>query len=229
MAHSLDDMAGAMPTLGPGVTRLCSEARSTAHHRLVLAHLQAARGQVLWVDARDTASTYTLYALAGNHRLLAPIEIARAWTAYQHHTLVRRLVERASPRTRLLVLPNVCSLYRDDDLDEQEASRLLDASMTTLTELAHALEVPVLLTAAPSERGSLEPYTDHELSWRRTDHGDTFTEAGSPPMVYRNSRWWQTTIPYWADLFGVVAAGEDVFDPWPQAMETVQASIAIDG
>lgn len=229
MTRHLDDLEGAVPTLEPGVTRLLDDdERSIAHHDLVLAHLQVDRGQVLWVDARDTASTYALYGRTRNRRLLASIEVARAWTAYQHHTLVRRLVKRATPRTRLLVLPNVCSLYRDDDLGNREAECLLAATLTTVSELADAIQVPALLTTMPSEREALEPYTDRDLTWKRTRHGDTYAGDGFRPTAYRGPWWWQTTIPYWLDMVGATEGRSRPVDPWTADAPTPgQVTLAI--
>lgn len=202
-----------MPALDPGVTWLIDASdRSTAHHQLVLEHLASDRGQVLWIDARDTASTYALHALARRPRLLDPIRIARAWTAYQHHSLVRRLVERASDRTRLVVLPHVCSLYRDDDLADQEATQLLASTLETLAALADALAVPVLLTAPETERQALDPVTDRELTCEATEQGYTFVGESFRTTIYHTADGWQTTIPYWVELLGALQRGED--DPW---------------
>lgn len=227
MDRHLGDLEGAVPSLDPGVTQLLgTEERTTAHHRLVLAHLQTDQGPVHWVDARDTASTYAFHTLTRNRGLLEAIKIARAWTAYQHYTLVRKLIEIVTARTRLVVLPNVCSLYRDDDLDEQEAERLLAATLTTISELAAARDIPVLLTAIPSERDCLESYVDHQLTWEQTRAGDTFRGEDFRPMAYQGPRWWQTTIPYWVDLFGV--AEERAVARWGRGRPLHQTALAIE-
>lgn len=174
--------------LKSGVTLVFAGERSIVPHRLTIAQQAAERGHILWIDARDTASTYALYELADETRLLSGIQIARAWTAYQHHTLVRQLVERVSPRTRLLVLPNVCSLYRDSDIDEPIADRLLKGSLETVAELVRVSSVPAILTAPPAERTVLAPFVDemHIASEQEEPRGD----------------WMQTTIPYWVQQAG---------------------------
>lgn len=202
-----------IPTLPAGVTWLIDgSARSTAAHQLVLHQLEADRGQVLWIDARDIASTYTFYPLAARTHQLSAIQIARAWTAYQHHTLVRHAVERASARTRLIVVPHVCSLYRDDDLDAHEADQLLGASLQTLSALATALSLPVLMTAPQQERSTLASTVDHELQCESTDYGYAFRGEDFQTTVYHERHWWQTTIPYWVELLGAVRSGE--VDTW---------------
>lgn len=208
-----------VPSLPAGVTWLIDDMdRSVAPHQLVLGQLEADRGRVLWIDARDVASTYTLYPRATTSRLLESIRIARAWTAYQHQTLVRRAVERASNRTRLIVLPHICSLYRDDDIDDQEADRLLESSLQTLSALADALAIPVLLTAPPAERVALESTADYELRCERTDQGVAYVGEEFRTTIYPDQGWWQTTIPYWVELLGAIRRGEE--NPW-MAAETL--------
>lgn len=180
--------------LSSGVTAVLTEGRSTIHHRLTLTQQAASPGQVLWVDARDTASTYLLYDLATDRRLLDGVSIARAWTAYQHYTLVTQLVARVTPRTRLLVLPNVCSLYRDDDVRDPMATKLLTATLTTLAELATAASLPVLLTAGTEEQSTVAPYA----TTVRTA-SDVIRQSMLPPTSSTASSWIQSTIPYWLE------------------------------
>jgi len=76
------------------------------------------------------------------------VRVARAFTAYQHHSLVRTVARRAEPTTELLVAPNVAALYRDDDLAAWEREDLLAATLEILSELGAVLDCPVLLTSA---------------------------------------------------------------------------------
>jgi len=60
-----------VPTLDPGLTLLrLPGPRSTATHRLALATLADASGVAHWADARNVASTYTLYDLVDSPRRL---------------------------------------------------------------------------------------------------------------------------------------------------------------
>ncbi len=218
----MESLAETVPSLPTGVTWLVDGMdRSTAPHQLVLAQQAADPGEILWIDARDIASTYALYPATSRPGVLDGFRIARAWTAYQHHTLVRRAIEQASTRTRLIVVPYVCSLYRDDDLAESEANHLLGATLTALSELADARAVPVLLTAPPQERTVLEDVVDHELRCERTDQGYVFSGDSYRTTLYHGQGWWQTTIPYWVELLGAVCRGEDI--PWPDGTAGIEA------
>ena len=187
--HSLSESS-----LTSGVTAVLTEGRSTIHHQLMLSQQAKEPGQVLWVDARDTASTYVLHDLADDPSLLDGITIARAWTAYQHHALVTHLVSHITPRTRLLVLPNVCSLYRDDDVRDPMAAKLLVATLSTLSELATAASLPVLLTANSREESTVQSYATTIWSVQEATRKSATLSTIDP-----TSTWVQTTIPHWVE------------------------------
>ena len=186
--------------------------RSTIVHRLVCDRLAATEGAAYWIDARNAAATHALYDCASSPRVLEELQIARAFTAYQHHSLVREVVRRADPRTSLIVAPNVASLYHDADLPDWEREELLAATRETLTELGRALEVPVLVTTADADDADrLADVADQELACVRTREGQRLERGDGEPMTagYWHGRYWQTTIPYWADVCGTV----DAIDP----------------
>jgi len=201
MTHAPD-----VPTLDAGMTLLRPPGpRSTAVHRVALATLAATTGVAYWVDARNAADTYALYDLADSARRLDRLRVARAFTAYQHHTLGRRLVERVDARTGLLVVPNVAALYRDEDVPRYRRERLLDSTVRTLAALADAREIPTLVSVpADYDAGPVADHADREVRCERTDLGYRFDGPGVETTVYVQDGYWQTTIPYWVDLFGAV-------------------------
>ena len=198
----------------PGLTLLrVPTPRSTVVHRLVCARLGAVDGPAHWIDARNAATTHALYDCAPSPRRLDDLEIARAFTAYQHHSLVRMVTRRASDRTSLLVVTNVASLYHDDDLPAWEREELLAASLSTLRELGQALAVPVLATTtmAPAD-AAVDPtaYADREVTATRTREGIRLDGDGVEATGYWHRDYWQTTIPYWVACCGAVDAVEPV-------------------
>ncbi len=195
--------ADAVPALDPGVTLLSGG--PAALHRLVAAELARGRRAALWVDPGSAVSTYALYDLASSGRALAGLRVARAFTAYQHHALVRELVRRASPRTELVVLPGVADLYRDDDVPDYERDALFEAGLAAGAALADALSVPVLASdEGDDELSALAAgYADAEIEVERTDLGLSFRGAGFETLGYWGRDFWQTTVPYWVELFGV--------------------------
>ncbi|WP_049926754.1 hypothetical protein [Halopiger goleimassiliensis] len=200
--------------LEPGLTLLeVPSPRSTIVHRLVCDRLAAdSGGTAYWIDARNAAATHALYDCASSPRVLEGLQIARAFTAYQHHSLVREVVRRAGPRTSVIVAPNATSLYHDADLPEWEREDLLAATRETLAELGRALEVPVLVTTADADDAEyLAAVADDELACVRTREGRRLERQDGEAVTagYWHGRYWQTTIPYWADVCGTV----DAIDP----------------
>jgi hypothetical protein len=135
--------------------------------------------------------------------------VARAFTAYQHHSLVRAVARQAAPNTGLVVAPCLASLYRDDDVPDREAADLFESSLTVLGELADVLDVPVLVTAErENSQDDLDAlvadYAADEIECTRTDAGLKYASEDFETTVYLSDGYWQTTIPYWVELFGAV-------------------------
>ena len=199
-----------LPRLDPGLTVLeRPERRSPALHRLVLAELGRREGETFWVDAGNEASTYALYDLAPSRRRLDRVRVARAFTAYQHHSLVRE-VARSARNPALIVAPCLASLYRDDDVPAREAADLFESSLAILGELADVFDAPVVVTAGEGPgadgeyRDLLANYADAEIECTRTDAGLRYAGDDFETTVYLADGYWQTTIPYWVELFGAV-------------------------
>ncbi|MFC7240487.1 hypothetical protein ACFQS4_20190 [Saliphagus sp. GCM10025317] len=234
-------------TLESGLTLLRTPSRrSAAVHRLVceyLADVRASpgrtdrpaeksatgdglRGRAYWIDAGNVASTHALYECApGSGRALERLRIARAFTVYQHHSLVRAVVRRADADTPLVVAPNVASLYQDGDLREWERTDLLASTLAVLGELGRGLECPVVITAGPDVPGAtlerLEAAADSVIECTRTREGLRFEGEGFETMGYWHGPVWQTTIPYWVELFGAEALER----PWECGTGTDHPSI----
>jgi hypothetical protein len=208
MSHRTAD---ALPTLDAGVTLLRrSSPRDGGLARLVVAELARREGRAYWVDARNEAATRPLYEAAPDAETLSELRVARAFTAYQHHELVRSLPGRVTAHTSLVVVPRLPSLYRDPNVPDGEADRLLDATLGVLTELAAAVDAPVLVTAEgpDDERDArVRDAADHEMSCRRTDLGLAFEAEEFTTDAYWRNGWWQTTVPYWVGLLGVAPEG----------------------
>lgn len=220
-----------VPTLEPGLTLFRSPGpRSSAIHRVVLATLRESSGLAYWLDARNVASTYTLYDLADSHRRLRRLRIARAFTAYQHHALGRELVERVDGRTGLLVAPNVTALYRDDDVPRYQRDRLLESTVRSLSALAAGREMPVVLTVPEGrDAGPVADHADRELRCERTDQGYRFVGPDTETTVYWGDGYWQTTIPYWVELLGAVSGADDSRAYGPEMWPAGPTQATLDG
>lgn len=194
----------ALPSVEPGVTNLETEDSNRGPlQALVLEQLFGSRQRVCWVDSRGTGTTTSLDRLAPRRRLLDRIDIARGFTAYQHH----RLVEAACERVRgdeygLLVLPAFDHLYRSDDLQESAARRLVASLTPRLAELTRETDTPILLTKCGSEGPAkpLERLVDRTLTCEQTRFGPRFVGDDHETLVYHDAGGFQTTLAYWARL-----------------------------
>lgn len=211
-------LLGSTPTLDAGLT-LLETPGGGALHRLVVDELGRRDGRACWVDARNRASTYALYEAAGDRdHLLDDLRIARAFTAYQHHELVRRTVREVDADTDLLVVPRVAALYRDGDVPAGEARAMLRSTLATLAELADACDLAVLVTRPAGGEGRrsatggdrltalVDDAVDRTLTCESTPFGLRFDGEGVEQYGYYCRGHWQTTIPYWVDLCGSVPA-----------------------
>jgi hypothetical protein len=227
MTHDQTRPAGSVPTFEPGLTLLeTPDPRASAIHQLALGTIRRTDGPTYWLDARNTASTYALYDLVPDPRLLRGVRIARAFTAYQHHALAERVVNTVSPRTGCVVVPNAASLYRDDDVPAHESKPLCDAVVGALREVATTFEIPVLVTdAGPNDdlAGVLADHADRALRCERTRMGYRYEGEDFETTVYWQDGDWQTTIPYWVALLGAV--GESA----PGAMTGTELAFALEG
>jgi len=199
-----------LPTLDPGVTYLDTDAPS-ALYRVAARHLDEHRGPAYWVDACNRAAPATLQdALSRQAR--RSLRVARAFTGYQHHELVRELPARVRPNTSLVVAPAVGALYADDDVPDYEADQLCAATLELLDAVATAVDVPVLVTAsADAYVDDIRAAADHTLDATATNAGLRFEGAGFRTDVYVDRWGFQTTIPYWVDLLGVAPGGANGF------------------
>ena len=209
MQSKQPNRSAAVPELRPGITCLAvDESRSPAFHEIALASLPAQRVS-FWIDSRNVANTYRLYDLAATERALSGLRIARAFTAHQHYSLCRELVSRVTPHTGLVCLPNLTSLYRDDDVPEYERDILLDSVLDGLSELADTYELPVLVSTTHDDdlAERVMDIATETITCEVTPFGVRYDGATVKTTLYRDGAYWQTTIPYWVDLFGAVDDG----------------------
>jgi hypothetical protein len=190
-----------LPTLTPGVTRLVCEGRAVGPlDSLVLDHLLGTSGQAVWVDTGGHATTQSLARLAPTLSLLERLRVARAFTPYQHHTLLRRATDACPHDAGLVVVPWVDAAYREGGCSDREAGRLLEAGLDRLATLAAERELAVLVTTQTIDglSASIAERADTTLSCRTTRFGPRFVGDGFETLVYESGGAVQTTLAFWA-------------------------------
>ncbi|QLG63069.1 P-loop NTPase family protein [Halorarum salinum] len=205
-----------IPDLEPGVTLLeTPRRRSAALQQLVVSHLvDGQTRQGWWVDSGNAFATQSLYELTPGDHVLEHLQVGRAFTAYQHGSLVRETIRRTSQRTELVVVSNAPYYYRDDEVQRTTAERLFASVMELLERLAEACSVPVLVTISEEDAFTdvVREHADRELRSRETTEGIVYVGEDFETEVFWREGYFQTTIPYWVRLLGVLGDGEDVYE-----------------
>lgn len=191
-----------IPTLAPGLTHLeTASPRTPALQQLTLTAMGDLEGDAYWIDSRSTVSTYAWLDGTAGPRQLDQLQIARAFTAYQHHSLVQTVGDRATSDD-LVVVPCLDTLYADDDVPNPQARSLLTDTLGVMRDLAEAGATIVVTANTPTFGSRVAERADHTIVARDTDLGIAYEGDEFETTLYRGPGFWQTTIPYWVDLLG---------------------------
>ena len=190
-----------LPTLTDGVTLLDTDDRATgALQSLVLDHVLLSRGDAAWVDSCGNGTTRPMAELASSMRMLERIHIARAFTPWQHLSLLQDLPGELTEHTSLVVLPDVDAFYRTDDVSTGEGARMLEDGVRRLTHLVDEWDVPVLITRAEADQFSapLADVATDTLHCELTKFGPRFSGEEFETLVFPvGGGLVQTTLTYW--------------------------------
>lgn len=190
-----------LPTLDPGVTLLNSDERMTgALQSLVLDHVLIESGTATWVDTRGNGTTQPMAQLAPDMRVLERINIARAFTPWQHQSLLHDLPDEITDETVIVVLPALDAFYRTDDLNRQEQERMFEEAVTIADEIATERDVLVLITRQQADAltDPLESVVNEVIACEMTAFGPRFAGDEFETLVYPlDDGFVQTTIAFW--------------------------------
>lgn len=189
-----------LPSLESGIQLLETEERSVGPlQSLVLDRLLTHDGHARWVDSHGYATTQSLARLAPSRRVLDRVQVARGFTAFQHHELVRALTDSITEDTTLVVVPAIDALYRGDALAGGDSERLFSGMLGTLDELATNADVPVLVSRRQVDclSESVETVAVQQVECQRTRFGPRFVGEDFETLVYRDGDHLQTTLAFW--------------------------------
>jgi hypothetical protein len=212
MKRSLHDETArgpTLPSLDPGIHLVDIDERAVGVvQSLVIDHVltdQSTGSTAVWVDSNGVATTSSLSRLVPSMRLLERIRVARAFTAYQHHSLVSQLPEVVDESTPLVVVPEFEYQYRSPDVRFSVAHDLVETGVQTLSMLAHERGLPILVTretTAPLSAPIVEA-ADSVLGCELTRFGPRFVGEEFETLVYPVDGGFQTTLSYWAEILSV--------------------------
>lgn len=192
-----------LPTLEPGVILLASDQRITgALQSLVLDHLLLSDGHALWVDSWGNATTVQLARVAPSRRTLERIFVARAFTPFQHYSILEDLPERITDQTTLIVVPAMDWFYDEDTLRHGEGEEMLTEAVTHLQDIGTTEGVPVLVTRHQDGGVGhcISDYTTERLECELTDFGPRFSGSNFETLIFRQNGYLQTTLTFWRRL-----------------------------
>lgn len=171
---------------------------------LVVDHLLRTDGRVEWIDGGGRVRTTRLRQLAPSRSLLDRIRVARAFTAFQHATLIETLETRLEPVARTdgpepsadgpeagaetatkartgpaaVVCPGLDALATASDLGPGEREELLLTTVASLAAVARDRTIPVVVTltdAAPTRvADAVAAAANHRLTCESTPFGPRF-------------------------------------------------------
>lgn len=199
-----------LPQLEPGVTLLESTAPGPLQ-TLVVDHVLLERKPALWIDTRGYCQTEPLVEIAPSARILDRIQVARAFTAYQHYSLCETVLGEdryaasmvARKDVGLIVVPAVDALYRDPELMDDEGEWILAHGLAKLAAAARRFDVPILVTRTRDDTFAepIDRLVDKRLCCESTEHGPRFEGESFETLVYPlGDGWFQTTLAFWAHI-----------------------------
>lgn len=200
MHHSEMEAQVEFPSLPVGVTLLAMEGRTTgALQSLVLDHLLLEDGAAVWVDARNNAVTTTLARIAPSRRILDRIQVARGFTAYQHHAIIEDLDEALTPDTSLLVFPEVDWFYTRDEIGDGEGEAMLTGVLNEVGTVAAENDFAAVVTRHQEfgVSSQVESAVDERIDCTATSFGPRFSGSDFETLVYDCGATVQTTLAFW--------------------------------
>lgn len=208
-----------LPRLTPGLYLLNGDGRGAKMRPLQTLALDAALsagGDAVWIDTRGYVATHSLARLAPSARVLRRVQVARAFTTHQHHTLVTQLArwvrgepagvfgEPATDEPAVVVVPAADGSYRSGELSETRRRRLFARTLAQLQFVAREAGVPVLTTrTAADELAAPLAAAATAIETRATQFGPRFdcSSLEFETVAYpEGDGTIQTTLAFWREL-----------------------------
>lgn len=186
------------PELEKGINYIEKDKEVSAFQVFLDSELGGVTGKAVWIDCLNEASTYSLSAL-GSPDLLERVKIGRAFTVFQHHSLIDRLEEFMDEETKIIVLSNFEHLYVNGQVNEWEAKELFKESWSKIKELSNKNNVKILVSCSNSSEFSQKVQKDSNnfIDIERTEEGLKYSSSDHKQIIYSDGNNTQTTMSYW--------------------------------
>lgn len=188
------------PSLKQGFNLVKTEKSYPALQVLLSKELEDTDSNAVWIDSGNESSTYALSAASKKPGIMDKVKIGRAFTPFQHHSLIHELEKFIDQKTRVLVLPNPELLYTDGQINRFESLELFKEAWGKIVEIQEKQGLKVLVSQIGeiSEHTTiLENYADQHIKIENTDSGRKYDSEDFENLFYREKGLIQTTIPFW--------------------------------
>lgn len=169
---------------------------SEALHSLVINQLLLFGGKAVWLDTGNMCSTHLFSRLTPSTSILDRVDVARAFTPYQHYSLSEKVSEIADRDTELLVVPLANHLY-DEMRNNEEGREMLFEAMKNIEKVGKKNSLAVLLTESDQTDLKLPLRDPSVIECRRTDMGIRFRTDSFKTLTYTGPGYIQTTLMLW--------------------------------
>lgn len=192
----------AYPQLQQGINLLKTPEQEVVQ-ALIAAEINKTGGKALWIDSKNTASTYTLNKY-GNPQILNKVKITRVFTPFQHFNAFQNLEKHVSKEISLVCITGATTLYRKETggLNTEEAEELFKEAWNRLNKLKKKYSFKILVTLPRPVTVLGYPViadTDKEIKVEETSQGLKFKSKGYEQLAYSQKSSLQTTWNYWED------------------------------
>ncbi|MFB6245640.1 MAG: hypothetical protein ABEJ03_04830 [Candidatus Nanohaloarchaea archaeon] len=166
---------------------------------MVSQELEGRKATAVWIDSKNESSTYALSSF-GSGNIMEKLHIGRAFTPFQHHSLIHQLEDFIQENTEILVLPNIDFLYLDGQIKEWEAEELFHEAWEKILETKEKYSLKVLVSISVEDSSLNYPVigkADNKIKVEPTQQGWKYSSDDFNQYAYENGQEIQTTIPYW--------------------------------
>jgi hypothetical protein len=143
----------------------------------------------VWIDSKNKSSTYALSSY-GSPEMLERVKIGRAFTPYQHHTLVDKFTS-GSIEADILIVSDINHLY-----DKEDAEDIFRDMLQKVADLED-LKVLVSVSGENSLSASVFGMEENRIEVEVTGQGWKYDSEDYDQLVYRDGQSLQTTMPLW--------------------------------
>lgn len=230
----LDTEATFLPSLDAGVQLLKTDAdhrrkQITPLQSLVVDHLLKQDGTAAWVDTNGYVTTQALSHIVPSDRLLARIQVARGFTAFQHFAIIETLHAANTDDLDLIVAPAIDGHYRRADIPSEEAQSLFLRALSRLAAIGREQAIPILLsyTATDAFTKPIDRLADRTITCSYTQFGPRFESEDFETAVYPvGNGVFQTTLTYWQQI---IASRVNAHTPEQSPSTPAQSGVTING